>query len=288
VGKGFCYNSCEISLQNDNGVKSVSGLSSSGLDFRIPPASYHPRWRICILIAVALHLAILSVPISKLGDYHNNGNKAIEVTVIPEPISVAPKPITPPVPRPFHPPKIERIKSPPPARPEGKKTAEQPQKVISPDLNPRKEVAQVGPGSGGVAIVGATGTGATLSGSAGGPGGSGAGLGRQGVGGGGGGTGPVEARFGVGDGPQWAYQEKPVYPYSAQRLGKKGRVVLKLTIDEKGNLTKTEVMEATDQIFVSSVLEAVRRSKFRPAQRNGVPFATWTILPVTFRPDDRF
>jgi periplasmic protein TonB len=262
----------------------MSDLASSRLDFLISSPADHPQWRTYLLVAMLLHLLILSIPISKLGGYHGGENREIEVSVIPEPTPII-KQIKPPVLRPLQSPKIEKVKSPPPVRLEGNKTAEQPQKIVSPDLNPVREVAQAGPGSGGVAIVGATGAGATLSGSAGEPGGSGKGLGRQGVGGGG--AGPIEARFGTGDGPQWVYQEKPVYPYAAQKLGKKGRVVLKLTIDEKGNLTKTEVMEATDQIFVSSVLDAVRRSKFRPARRNGVPFATWATWPVVFRPDDQ-
>jgi len=261
----------------------MSDMVSSEMDFLTPSPAHNPRWRKYLLVAVAIHMAILSIPISKLSGYHNNENRAIEISVIPEPTPVV-KPIKPPVLRPFQPPKIEKVKSPPPARPEGKKTAEQPQKVVSPDIGSKKEVAQVGPGSGGVAIVGATGTGATLSGSAGEPGGSGAGLGRQGVGGGGGG--PVEARFGAGDGPQWVYQEKPVYPYAALKLRKKGKVVLRLTIDEKGNLIKTEVKEATDQIFASAVIDAARKSKFLPARRNGIPFAVLAMWPVTFSLDN--
>jgi protein TonB len=268
----------------------MSDLTLSGLCIQKSSPGYYKQWKKYFLIAIMLHLVILSAPISKLGNYTGNERREIEVSVIPEPVPPAPvpvaKPIKPPVPQPIQTPKIEKVKSPPPARPEGKKTAEEVQKIVSPDLTTAKETAQVGPGSGGVAIVGGTGTGATLSGSAGRPGGSGAGLGRQGVGGGGGGTGPVEARFGAGDGPQWAYQDKPVYPYAARRLGKNGRVVLKLTIDEKGNLVKAEVIEATDQIFVSAVLDAVRKSKFRPARRNGVPFAAWAVWPVSFRTDD--
>jgi len=262
----------------------MSDLALSGPGIRMPN---HPQWRMCLLIAVAIHMAVLSIPISMLNSYHGGDNREIEVSVMPEPAPVTPVPIKPPVPRPIQPLKIEKAKNPPPARDEGKKTAELPQKILSPDLNPSKEIAQVGPGTGGVAIVGGKGTGATLSGSAGEPGGSGTGLGKQGVGGGGGGTDPVETRFGVGDGPQWVYQDKPVYPYAAQRLGKNGRVVLKLTIDEKGNLTKAEVMEATDQIFVSAVIDAARRSKFRPARKNGVPFTAWAAWPVTFNLSDR-
>lgn len=253
------------------------------------PAYNHSWWGKYLLVAVTLHIAIISIPVSEYTFKYTGDKGEIEVAVLPEPSPVEhvppPKTIKPPVSRPFQPPKIQKVKGPPPARAEGKMTAELPQKIVSPDTNPTNEVAQVGPGSGGVAIVGGTGTGgATLSGSGGNPGGSGAGLGRQGIGGGK--TGPIDSAFGSGDGPQWLYQEKPVYPYSARRLGKQGRVVLRLTIDEKGNLTKTEVIEATDQIFVQAVIEAARKSKFRAASKNGQDFATRAIWPVNFRTGD--
>ena len=259
----------------------MSGTISSEIDFLKHSEVYNPQWKKCLLIALLFHLAVLAIPVSKLaGDYNKNGSE-IEVAVIPAPVELVQK-AKPDVQKPVQPPKVQKIKSSPPARPEGKKTEEPPQKVVSPDLNPVRETANVGPGSGGVAIVGGSGTGATLSGSAGEPGGSGTGLGKKGVGGGAGGTVPIDTSFGAGDGPRWVYQERPIYPYAAQRLGKKGRVVVRLTIDEKGNLLKADVIEATDQIFVSAVLDAVRRSKFSPARKNGVPFTSRVIWPVSF------
>lgn len=120
-------------------------------------------------------------------------------------------------------------------------------------------IAGVNTAGGKVALGGGTGTG-TGTGN-----GTGSGLGR-------GGTGPVDARFGDADGPQFEYREEPKYPYSARRLHKEGKVMLMLFIDERGRLEKVDVVEATDQTFVSSAVEAMKKSKFRPARPKGVPY----------------
>ena len=131
-------------------------------------------------------------------------------------------------------------------------------------------------GEGGVAIAGAN----VVGGKAGlGAGGIGIGAGSGGVGTGtgtaDGGTGrdggPIDVRFGDADGPQFVYREKPEYPFAAMRLQKEGKVTLRLCIDEKGKLEKVEVIEATDQMFASSAVEAMKRSRLRPAKQNGVP-----------------
>jgi protein TonB len=92
----------------------------------------------------------------------------------------------------------------------------------------------------------------------------------------------VDARFGEGDGPQIVYQEKPEYPFAAKRLQKEGKVTLALTIDEKGKLQKTTVVEATDPMFAVSAVEAMKRSRFRPARRNGVPVACRAPYTIRF------
>ncbi len=117
--------------------------------------------------------------------------------------------------------------------------------------------AKVGLGAGGTGIGTGTGGAGTEAGTA--------------VGGGGGNGGPIDAKFGDADGPQFVYREKPEYPFAAMRLQKEGKVALRLFIDEKGNLEKVEVVEATDQMFASSAVEAMKRSRLRPARQNGVP-----------------
>ena len=125
----------------------------------------------------------------------------------------------------------------------------------------------VGAGSGGTGV--GTGSGGTGPGSGVGAGGSGP-------------AGPANARFGDADGPQIVYQEKPEYPFAAKKFEKEGKVSLSLTIDEKGKLQKVEVLDATDQMFAASAVEAMKRSKFRPARRGGAPVACRAPYTIRF------
>jgi protein TonB len=58
--------------------------------------------------------------------------------------------------------------------------------------------------------------------------------------------------------------------------------MLMVVVDAAGKLTKAEVVEATDQIFVEPSLEAVRKSTFMPALRNGQPVGCTALLPIRF------
>ncbi|WP_353683809.1 energy transducer TonB [Thermodesulfovibrio sp. 3907-1M] len=95
-------------------------------------------------------------------------------------------------------------------------------------------------------------------------------------------TGIVDAEFGTTYGPKFLYREIPVYPQIARRLGKEGKVVLRLTINEKGELLNVEVIEGAPYGFTESAVEAVKKSKFSPAIKNGKPVACRAILPVRF------
>jgi len=118
---------------------------------------------------------------------------------------------------------------------------------------------------------GGTGTGA---------GGVGTGTGSGGGGLGGGGAGGVVR---LREPPAFAYFEKPEYPARARRLGKEGKVVLQVTIDEKGNVVKVDVDEATDQMFVANSVSAAKRWKFHPYKKDGVPVACRAQQPLSFR-----
>jgi protein TonB len=69
----------------------------------------------------------------------------------------------------------------------------------------------------------------------------------------------------------------------ARKLGREGRVVLKLTIDEKGNLSDIEVIEKAGYGFTEAAVEAVRKSTFFPAKKNGKPIASRALLPIRFQ-----
>ncbi len=93
---------------------------------------------------------------------------------------------------------------------------------------------------------------------------------------------PLEVEFGAREGPKFLRKVLPVYPVMARRMGKEGRVVLKLLIDERGNLTKMEVIERAGFGFTESAVEAVKKSSFLPAIKDGKPVASIAILPIRF------
>lgn len=94
---------------------------------------------------------------------------------------------------------------------------------------------------------------------------------------------PIETRFGASIAPAFLHREMPVYPMMARKLGREGRVVLKLTIDEKGNLLDVEVMDKAGYGFTEAALEAVKKSTFLPAKKDGKPIPSRALLPVRFR-----
>jgi TonB family protein len=93
----------------------------------------------------------------------------------------------------------------------------------------------------------------------------------------------IETRFGTSVAPAFLHKEMPVYPMMARKLGREGRVVLKLTIDEKGNLSDVEVIDKAGYGFTEAAVEAVKRSTFLPAKKDGKPIASQALLPIRFR-----
>jgi len=91
-----------------------------------------------------------------------------------------------------------------------------------------------------------------------------------------------DVEFGTAIGPKFLYRELPAYPMIARKLGKEGKVVLRLTIDERGNMLNVEIVEKADYGFTEAAIEAVKRSTFLPANRDGKPVASRAILPIRF------
>jgi len=96
------------------------------------------------------------------------------------------------------------------------------------------------------------------------------------------GTGKRDAGFGSPSGPKFLHREIPEYPFLARKRKIEGKVVLAVVIDATGRLIKAEVVEASDKAFAEASLEALRKSTFLPARRNGRPVASRAILPIRF------
>jgi len=93
----------------------------------------------------------------------------------------------------------------------------------------------------------------------------------------------IESRFGDSGAPYFIHQEMPVYPALARKMGKEGRVLLKLFIDANGRLQNIEVVEAAGFGFTEATMEAVKKSKYAPGYYKGMKVATKVLLPVRFR-----
>lgn len=96
------------------------------------------------------------------------------------------------------------------------------------------------------------------------------------------GAGEATVGFGTPSGPRFLHRAIPEYPFLARRRKMEGKVILAVIIDETGKLTKTEVIEASDRTFVDASLEALKKSTFLPARRNGQPVTCKAILPIRF------
>lgn len=235
--------------------------------------SANSHWSKYLIISVVLHVALLSIPVSMVVRQKLH---VIEVSLAtqnePQPKPEAKKPAPKPPP-----PKPARLKERPPQaqRPDEPKDVKA--QVVSPGEN---TVMQVAPGVGdattGVAIAGAkigTTGGTAIGGSM--PGGTGTGS-SYGYGG------TVEGQFGRGEGPSFAYREMPEYPFAAKRLGKEGRVILQVTIDAKGKLEDVTVVEASERIFVEAAVDSIKKSRFLPGKKNGVPSRYKCKLAIRF------
>jgi len=92
----------------------------------------------------------------------------------------------------------------------------------------------------------------------------------------------AETVFGNSGAPVFTHREMPVYPLLARRLGKEGKVVLKLLIDKNGTLQDIEVIEASGFGFTEAAVAAIKKSAFSPAYSNGEKVPSKAILSVRF------
>lgn len=92
----------------------------------------------------------------------------------------------------------------------------------------------------------------------------------------------IETEFGASGAPAFLKRQMPVYPTMAKKLGKQGKVVLRLFINEKGRLLNVEVVEPAGYGFTESAMEAVKMSTFFPAHENGIGIASKALLSIRF------
>lgn len=75
----------------------------------------------------------------------------------------------------------------------------------------------------------------------------------------------------------------PAYPAISRRLGERGNVVLRVTLDAHGNVAKASVDRSSGFTRLDeAALGAVRQWRCTPAQRNGHPVEATALQPFNF------
>jgi len=77
---------------------------------------------------------------------------------------------------------------------------------------------------------------------------------------------------------------RPVYPEIAQEAGIEGVVIVQAFIDEKGRVKDTLILKGVPNTGLDeAAMEAIRKTRFRPAKQRERPVGVWISIPVNFK-----
>jgi protein TonB len=78
----------------------------------------------------------------------------------------------------------------------------------------------------------------------------------------------------------------PDYPLTLKREGTAGLVAVSVVIDETGVVTSATVAKSSNSGFDEAAMDAVKKWKFKPAQKDGVPVKMKVTIPIRFSISD--
>jgi periplasmic protein TonB len=96
------------------------------------------------------------------------------------------------------------------------------------------------------------------------------------------GDGLGEVAFGFPCGPRFLHKVMPSYPSFARKLEKEGAVLLRVAINEEGQVVDVEILKKAGFGFDEAAVKAIRESTFIPAKRDGRSFSCKALLPIRF------
>ena len=80
---------------------------------------------------------------------------------------------------------------------------------------------------------------------------------------------------------------KPLYPESARREGRDGRVLLRVLIDDQGKAKSVEVSRSSGSDSLDqAATDAIKRWRFHPARAGDQPVESWVNVPIDFKLTD--
>lgn len=81
-----------------------------------------------------------------------------------------------------------------------------------------------------------------------------------------------------------AIQQNIVYPEIAREAGIEGKVVIRAFIDKNGNVQECEVDQGIPNTGLNeAAINAIKRTKFKPAMQRDRKVGVWISIPVFFR-----
>lgn len=76
----------------------------------------------------------------------------------------------------------------------------------------------------------------------------------------------------------------PAYPLMARRREEEGRVLLKVKVDERGQVETVQINQSSGSLLLDeAALQAVSQWRFKPASQAGKAVSAWVKVPIVFR-----
>ncbi|MGB0344870.1 MAG: energy transducer TonB [Coraliomargarita sp.] len=82
--------------------------------------------------------------------------------------------------------------------------------------------------------------------------------------------------------PQPRKQASPNYPIAAKRQKLEGYAMAEFIIDENGNVINVEIKQSSNPIFEKPTIDAIRRWKFTPGEKDGRKVKTRTRVKIPY------
>lgn len=100
------------------------------------------------------------------------------------------------------------------------------------------------------------------------------------------------SRLAAEDAPEFPKFDKQPVPMKAPpprypdgMSGANGMVSMIVIIDEKGNVTSATVSKTSHPLLEQPSVDAVKRWKFKPAEKEGQPVKARVVIPLVFKAD---
>lgn len=82
--------------------------------------------------------------------------------------------------------------------------------------------------------------------------------------------------------PQPRKQGSPRYPSAAKNRKLEGFALAEFIVDENGNVINVEIKQSSDPIFDKPTIDAIRRWKFSPGEKDGRKVKTRTRVKIPY------